>query len=323
MSIFLLVSLIDPLVFSLEGATYQYHGASVPNSLIPIILAPISFFLLGTFFGVLTKRRIRISTDRFAFNDETRILKEFGSVYHEGSETSNELAGKLASYSAWTSSLVVSVFLAFPLLILPPLLIGLSLTALGVFLYPIGYYLIKRASPILSSMFNNPLHQHLTKHLRIEDVLQNFEECQYVGNIIVKYRYAESDVLNLIDDVHVFLVTKTIPILEIEVSLESIRKVGLELIFTLSERSLSQKEEIITVDGMDALLKVKNTGMNTVVTISSLMDILRYGLASGNAKMNCKLLEKLLIELTQHISELKETLGISFHDVSDVAKEVI
>lgn len=329
MSIFILVSQINPLDYSFVGETIQVSGASMPISMYFIIFAPISYLLLGTFFGVLTKRRIRISTDGLAFNDETRNLTEFRSVYQEGSESSNELAGNLTSYHAWTSFLIVttilavSVILIFPLIIIPPPLITIYLTISCGFLYPIGYYLIKKASPILSSMLNNPLLQPLTKYLRIEDVLQNLEECQYVDNIIVKYRHAESDVLNLIDDVQVFIVTNTMPILEIEVSLESIQIIGLELIFTLGERSKSQKEEIITVDGIDALLTVKDTGMNTIVTISSSMDKLGYRLAPENAKMDCKLLETLLIELTQHISELKETLGISFHDVSDVAKEVI
>lgn len=148
MSIFFLVSLFDPLAFSFEGVTVYVRGTAMPISILFITYTPIASFLLGTFFGVLTKRCIRIFPDGASFNDETRNLAESDSEYHEGSETSKDLAGNPASYRAWTSFIVVSLIIALPLNIIPPLLIGLSLTISCGFLYPIGYYLIKKAEPI-------------------------------------------------------------------------------------------------------------------------------------------------------------------------------
>ena len=148
MSVFFLVSLIDPLAFSFGGVTITVRGTAIPISILFITFAPISSLLLGTFFGVLTKRCIRIIPDGASFNDETRNLTESDSEYHEGSETSKELAGDPTAYRAWISFIVVSLIIVLPLNIIPPLLVGFSLTITCGFLYPIGYYLMKKAEPI-------------------------------------------------------------------------------------------------------------------------------------------------------------------------------
>ena len=100
MFIFFLVSLIDPLAFSFGGVTVYVRGTAVPISILFITFAPITSLLLGTIFGVLTKRCIRIFPDGASFNDETRNLAESDSEYHKGSETSRDLAGNPASYRA-------------------------------------------------------------------------------------------------------------------------------------------------------------------------------------------------------------------------------
>ena len=296
MFIFLFVGLSIPPEFSYIENDFLLFG---------LILEPFASVLLGSLLGFLTKSRIRISTDGLVFNEESRGLAKFGSVYYEGSKTSNELVGHPPSMCTLILFITIApTSLALAMVPFTPSLAGIFLAVSCGFLYPVGYHLTKRGSPIRTSMVKNPIIQQLTKYLDVETALETFMKCQYVTDVLIKYRHAESELLNLIDDVRVFIVTKTNPILEIEVTLENIQNIGLELTLVLDKRLIVQKEEHIPIDGADALLTMKDTGMNTVISITYLMNRFSARLALGSAKKNCKLLEALLLELTKHIPEL-------------------
>ena len=275
------------------------------NLLFILVMEPFAAVVLGSILGFITKYRVRISTDGLVFNDETRRLSEFGSAYFEGSETSIKLGGYLPSGCAWIIFIAsVPTSLDLILVFTTPFIAGIVFTVACGFLYYVGYRLTKSAAPIRTHMVKNPIYQRLTKFISVDQALDTFKQCQYSDHLIVKYRHAKGEILNLIDDVHVFIITTTDPVLEIEVTLENIAKIGLELTATFEERIASQKEETIKVDGTDAILTVKDTGMNTLVSISYDMNRFSERLALGSAKKNCNLLEALLHELKQHISEL-------------------
>jgi len=304
-SIFVYVVMMFLFFFIALGIPPEDTYFEDPLLLIVLLIQPFAAFLLGSFLGFITKRSIRISTDRLVFNEETRSITKFGSVYYEGSDTASELVGHIPSACTWILFLLSPIVLVFPLFSTTPFIAGMILAISCGFLYPVGYILFKRAAAIRTGMVKNPLHFRLTKYLTVDNALHTLLECQYVEDVIVKYRRAESELLNLIDNIHVFIVTKTNPVLEIEVTLEKIQNIGLELTSTLEERLTSQqKEETIKVDGTDALLTVKDTGMATLISISYDMNRFSERLALGSAKRNCALLEAILQELTQHISEL-------------------
>ncbi|MHA1638161.1 MAG: hypothetical protein ACTSUO_06710 [Candidatus Thorarchaeota archaeon] len=305
-TIFVYVLMVFSFLFVALGIPPEYSFIENEILLLVLVMEPFVAVLIGSLLGFLTKRSVRISTDRLVFNEETKRLSEFGSVYFEGSDTSLELGGYLPSGITWIIFLVtVPTTLDILLIFTTPFLAGMVSTISCGFLYFFGYHLIKSASPIRTHMVNNPIYKSLTKYITVQDALDTFKECQYADHLIVKYRHAKGEVLNLIDDVHVFIVTKSDPALEIEITLQNIQNIGLELSIALDSRSISQKKDNISVDRSDALLTVNDTGMNTVISVTYLMNRFSARLALGNATKNCKLLEALLFELADLVPELK------------------
>ncbi|MHA1481286.1 MAG: hypothetical protein ACTSQZ_07680, partial [Candidatus Thorarchaeota archaeon] len=235
-AIFVYVVMMFMFIFIALGIPPEDVYFEDPLILFVLIIVPIASFLIGSLLGFLTKSRIRISTDRMEFNEETRSITKFGSVYYEGSEIANELIGHMPSACTWILFLLSPIVLVVPLFSASPFIAAIIVTISCGLLYPVGYHLFRRASAIRTGMVGNPLLFRLTKYLTVDNALHTLLECQYVDDVIVKYRRAQSDLLNLIDDVHVFIVTKTDPVLEIEVTLEKIQNIGLELTISLEER---------------------------------------------------------------------------------------
>ncbi len=280
-----------------------------PEVLLAIIFAPVGACLIGGFFGAMKKRATRINPDRLEFTEDTRTLDDFGQVYYEGDFETDALGGHPAYACGLILIFVTSVFLGggvlFGIESVGPTIALLIEGIIVVVLYIVGFRFAFKAVSLKSTLVKNPLYYRITKYVDKSDVLERLERCDIVSSIIVKYKVGEGQTLKAIDDIHVFAVTSTEPVMEIEITIEKMENIGSEFTYYLSEGLGTRKDEIIDVAGKDTHLIVDEIDMNSFIRV-------RYDMNRMRARWNlqvpeslCDLMHGLVDEVSKYMSVTK------------------
>jgi hypothetical protein len=156
--------------------------------------------------------------------------------------------------------------------------------------------------PIGNKMVRNPLNESIAKYLSKYQVLQWITECNLVSKIIVRYKIGKGQTLKVIDDIHVFAVISTEPMMEIEITIEHRDNFGLEYTYYLSEERVSRKKEIIDVAGKEAHLIVDEIDMNKYIQVRYEMGTLRAQFNIRTPESQCNLMHALIDEIAKYVS---------------------
>lgn len=271
-----------------------------------VIFCPFIGMILGSAFGFLRKRTIKINVDRLEFTERTETQEEFGTAYYEEGYSTGELGGSPCSGCIWFLVLVMTPFTGFVVLMSSSIItnqvaIFLTVPLIAIF-YIIGLKLGYNASPIKSKLVSNPTLIRITKYLTKSNVLWKMSQCELVASVIIKFKEGKGQTLKVIDEVRPILITSTEPPLEIEVTLEDMEDIGPEYTYYHTGSIVNQREEEIKVDGKDATLTVRDTGMGTMIRLRYEMNRIRARWALGTESELCVLLGALLEEVGKHVN---------------------
>ncbi len=272
-------------------------------------LGPVGLCLLGSLFGILRKRSIKVNPDRLEFTEDVRKLEDFEKVYQEDDFATGELGGHRPYGCGWAFtvlfSLVTGLVPAFAMS-MNQLNLGLVeriiVVTLSATLYLVGFVTAFRAMPIGNNMVRNPLNESFAKYLSKWQVLQWITECDLVSKIIVRYKIGKGQTLKIIDDIHVFAVTATEPKMEIEITIENRDNFGLEYTYYLSEGLGTRKDEIIDVAGKEAHLIVDEIDKNKYIQVRYEMGTLRAQFNIRTPESQCNLMHALVDEVAKYVS---------------------
>ncbi|MHA1480728.1 MAG: hypothetical protein ACTSQZ_04840 [Candidatus Thorarchaeota archaeon] len=272
-------------------------------------IGPVGVCLLGSLFGILRKRATKVNPDRLEFTEDVRKLEDFGKVYHEGDFRTGELGGHPTYMCGWAfivliafAAGLVAVFLMSSIQFYLEPVIHVTLSAI---LYVAGFSTAFRAIPIGNKLVRNPLNESVAKYLSKYQVLLWITECDLVSDIIVRYKIGKGQTLKVIDDIHVFAVTSTEPMMEIEITTNNIENFGLEYTYYLSEELVPLKEEIIDVVGKKAHLIVNEIDKNKYIQVRYEMGTLRAKFNIRTPESQCNLLHALVDEVSKYRSVAK------------------
>ncbi len=272
-------------------------------------LGPVGLCLLGSLFGILRKRATKVNPDRLEFTEDVRKLEDFGKVYHEDDFETGELGGHRPYGYGWAFTVLFSfvsglvvVFSMSSIQFNLGLVERIIVVTLSATLYLAGVVTAFRAMPIGNKMVRNPLNESIAKYLSKYQVLQWITECDLVSKIIVRYKIGKGQTLKVIDDIHVFAVISTEPVMEIEITIENRDNFGLEYTYYLSDERVSQKEEIIDVAGKEAHLIVDEIDMNKYIQVRYEMGTLRAQFNIRTPESQCNLMHALVDEVAKYVS---------------------
>jgi len=248
-----------------------------------------------------------VNPDRLEFTEDVRKLEDFGKVYHEDDFETGELGGHRQYGYGWA----FTVLFAFVSGLVPAFAMSMNQLNLGLVeriivvtlsatLYLAGVVTAFRAMPIENKMVRNPLNESIAKYLSKYQVLQWITECDLVSKIIVRYKIGKGQTLKIIDDIHVFAVTSTEPMMEIEITIENRDNFGLEYTYYLSEGLGTRKDEIIDVAGKEAHLIVDD--MNKYIQVRYELGTLRAQFNIRTPESQCNLMHALVDEIAKYVS---------------------
>lgn len=274
-----------------------------------IIFAPVGACLTGTLFGALKKRATKINPDRLEFTEEVRSLDDFGNEYYEGDYETDVLGGHPAYGCGLIFIFIIAVFLGGGVLFgidgIGPT-IGFLIEAIIVaVLYIVGFKFGFKATPMTNKLVQNPLYHRITKYLDKSDVLKKITQCDIVSSIIVKYKVGTGQSLKVIDDIHVFAVTSTEPVMEIEITIKKMENIGPEYTYYLSKGLGTRRNEMIDVAGKEASLIVDEVDMNSFIRVRYDMNRIRARWNLGNPESLCDLMHGLVDEVSKYMSVIK------------------
>ncbi len=280
-----------------------------PDVVLTIMFAPVGACLAGSLFGFLRKRAIRINPERLEFTEDVRTLDDFGKVYYEGDYETDVLGGHPAYACGLILIFVTSIFLGGGVLFgingVGPTTSFLIEAIIVAVLYIVEFMFAFKAVPLKSRLVQNPLFYRITKYLDKSDVLKKLMRCDIVSSIIVKYKVGKGQTLKVVDDVHVFAVTSTEPVMEVEITIENMENIGPEYTYYISENLPSRKDEIIDVAGKDTHLIVDEFDMNSFIRVRYDMNKMRARLNLGTPKSLCYLMHGLVDEVSKYTSVTK------------------
>ncbi|MGY5871600.1 MAG: hypothetical protein RTV72_05090 [Candidatus Thorarchaeota archaeon] len=277
-------------------------------------LGPVGVCLLGSLFGILRKRSTKVNPDRLEFTEDVRNLEDFEKVYHEDDFQTRELGGHPPCGCGWVFivlfSFGIGIIVTFSMsgnqFSTIQFNLGLverfTVVALSAILYLLGFGSAFRAMPIENKMVRNPLYDSVAKYLSKYQVLQWITECDLVSKIIVRYKIGKGQTLKAIDDIHVFAVTSTEPVMEIEIAIESGENFGLEYTYYLSEGLGVQKDEIIDVAGKEAHLIIAEIDTKKYIQVRYEMETLRTRFNIRTPESQCNLMYALVDEVSKYMS---------------------
>lgn len=280
-----------------------------PEVMLMIVFAPVGACLIGGFFGSMKKRATRINPDRLEFTEDIRTLDDFGQVYYEGDFETDVLGGHPAYGCGLMIIFITSVFLGggvlFGIESVGPTIAFLIEGIIVVVLYIVGFRFAFKAISMRSTLVKNPLFYRITKYVDKSDVLKKLERCDIVSSIIVKYRVGEGQTLKAIDDIHVFAVTSTEPVMEIEITIEKMENIGAEYTYYFSEGLGTRRDEIIDVVGKDTHLIVDEIDMNSFIRVRYDMNRIRVRWNLQVPESLCDLMHGLVDEISKYMSVTK------------------
>lgn len=277
-------------------------------------LGPVGVCLLGSLFGILRKRSTKVNPDRLEFTEDVRNLEDFEKVYHEGDFQTKELGGHPPCGCGWAFivlfsfgiGMIVTISMSGNQFNTIQFNLGLverfTVVALSAILYLLGFGTAFRAMPIKNIMVRNPLYDNVAKYLSKYQVLQWITECDLVSKIIVRYKIGKGQTLKIVDDIHVFAVTSTEPMMEIEIAIENLENFGLEYTYYLSEELVPRKEEIIDIAGKEAHLIVDEIDMKKYIQVRYKMETLRSRFNIRTPESQCNLMHALVDEIAKYVS---------------------
>ena len=271
-------------------------------------VGPLCALILGSLFGALRKRRIKIDVTRLEFKEDTRELSEFGAVYYEGDFATEHLGGEVPWACGMFLLIIVAALFNFGLMFIcdmNPIIMSRSLFVLVIIFFPLGVHASYRATPIANNLVINPLYHRITKHFDIHDALNVMNNCEHTSRVIIKYRKGIGRDLKVIDDVHAFIITTTEPELEIEVNIADIANIGPDFTLHLPDATLNSKEEIIRVAGHDAMLTFNETGSSSTIELKYMMNRFRVRILLRSSKKVCALLTTLLQYAKEYVPEMR------------------
>ena len=279
------------------------------EAMLAIILAPVSACIIGGIFGAMKKRATRINPDRLEFTEDIRPLDDFGQVYYEGDFETYVLGGHPAYGCGLILIFITSVLVGggvlFGIESVGPTIAFLIEGIVVVVLYIVGFRFAFKAVSLKSTLVKNPLYYRITKYVDKSDVLKKLERCDIVSSIIVKYKVGEGQTLKAIDDIHVFAITSTEPVMEIEITIEKMENIGPEYTYYLSEGLSVRKDEIIDVAGKDTHLIVDEIDMNSFIRVRYDMNRMRARWNLSTPKSLCDLMHGLVDEVSKYVSVTK------------------
>ncbi len=280
-----------------------------PDLMLFVILVPVGACVIGGIFGAMKKRATKISPDRLEFREEVRTLDDFGQVYYEGDYETDVLGGHPAYGCGLILILVISVLLGGGVLFgigsVGPTVAFLIEGIIVAALYIVGFRFAFKAVPMKSKLVNNPLYYRITKYLDKSDVLEKVARCDIVSSIIVKYKVGEGQTLKAIDDIHVFAVTSTEPVMEIEITIEKMENIGPEYTYYHSKGLGTRKDEMIDVAGKEASLIVDEVDMNSFIRVRYDMNRIRARWNLSTPKSLCDLMHGLVDEVSKYVPVTK------------------
>ena len=279
------------------------------EAMLAIIFAPVSACFIGGIFGAMKKRATRINPDRLEFTEDIRTLDDFGQVYYEGDFETDVLGGHPAYGCGLLLIFITSACIGGGVLLgiesFGPTIAFLIEGIIVVVLYIVGFRLAFKAVPMRNKLVTNPLFYRITKYLDKSDVLTKIARCNIVSSIIVKYKVGEGQTLKVIDDIHVFAVLSTEPVMEIEITIEKMENIGPEYTYYLSEGLGARKDEIIDIAGKDTHLIVDEIDMNSFIRVRYDMNRMRARWNLSTPKSLCDLMHGLVDEVSKYMSVTK------------------
>lgn len=274
-----------------------------------IILAPVGACIIGGIFGAMKKSATKINPNRLELAEDVRPLDDFGQVYYEGDYETDVLGGHPAYGCGLIFIFIASIFIGggvlFGIGIVGPTIAVLIEGIIVAVYYIIGFRFTFKAIPIRSKLVKNPLFHRITKYLDKSDVLRKIARCNIVSSIIVKYKVGEGQTLKVIDDIHVFAVISTEPVMEIEITIEKMENIGPEYTYYFSEGLGTRRDEIIDVAGKDTHLIVDEIDMNSFIRVRYDMNRMRARWNLGTPESLCDLMHGLVDEVSKYMSVTK------------------
>lgn len=270
---------------------------------------PMAACLLGSLFGALRKMATKINPDRLEFTTDVRNLDDFGKVYFEGDFRTGDLGGNPAYMCGWALSVIVSLAIGFMILFgmdtIGSLIGSVAEVSVVGIMYIAGVYFAYRGGYIRSNLVKDPLHFRITKYLTKYNVLHSIRECDLVSEIIVRYSVGKGQTLKVVDDIHVYAVTSTDPVMEVEITIEKMENIGPEYTYYLPEGQSTRKEERIDVDGKETILIVDEIDMKSFIRVRYDMNRMRARWNLGTDESLCDLMHALVDEVSKYMSVTK------------------